>query len=187
VTRVRRSKEASRQAILEAAERLLLQDGPEGVRVQRVAAAVGVTDAAVHYHFGNREGLMEALLRHCGRRLIADVRAASVDGHDLAAVSRALQSAYLDRGAALLAVWLKLAGWRPPGSGMFSRLAEQAAAEGGADPQEAKRLIALLNAVHFAIAISGDPLLRALDLDSSQAGQRRFLAWATGLVAERLV
>ena len=56
--RVRRSPEAARLAILEAAERRLIEGGPETVRVQHIAADLGVTDAAVHHHFGSREALI---------------------------------------------------------------------------------------------------------------------------------
>ena len=65
--RIRRTPEASKAAILAAAERRLIREGPEGVRVQRIAADLGMTDAAVHYHFGSREALVEALLRSEGR------------------------------------------------------------------------------------------------------------------------
>ena len=71
--RRRRSAPEARQAILRAAEKRLVEGGPEAVRVQLVAADVGVTDAAVHHHFGSREGLLEALLRFSGRRLRDEV------------------------------------------------------------------------------------------------------------------
>ena len=75
VTRARRSKADARQQILDAALELLLAEGPDAVRVQRVASRVGVTDAAVHYHFGNHAGLMKELLRHSARKLVADINA----------------------------------------------------------------------------------------------------------------
>lgn len=46
--RVRRTVEASRQAILETAERHLAAEGPNGVKVQRFATELGMTDAAIH-------------------------------------------------------------------------------------------------------------------------------------------
>lgn len=68
-TRVRRTVDEARRLILEAAERRLAAGGAEAVRVQSVAADVGVTDAAVHYHFGSRQGLLDAVVRSAGRRL----------------------------------------------------------------------------------------------------------------------
>ena len=57
-TRQRRTPQAAKFAILDAAERRLHDEGPEGVRIQRIAADLGITDAAIHYHFGTREALI---------------------------------------------------------------------------------------------------------------------------------
>jgi hypothetical protein len=68
---------------------------------------------------------------------------------------------------------------------MLSGLAARAAGP-GLDAEEAKRLIALLNAAHVATAMLGEALLSAAGLPADEAGQQRFLDWATELVAERL-
>lgn len=197
--RVRRSKEDARQAIVDAAYNILLKNGLDAVRVQRVAVVVGVTDAAVHYHFGNHAGLIEALLRHCGRKLVADLGEASAPpgrALDLRAVSRAMKRAYVDRGAGRLIMWLKLAGWRPRGSGMLLALVTSvhaqrvAAAQAKGSPvpslEDTKFLVTLLNAVHVAQAILGDALLKAVDADGDDAGQQRFLDWATAWIADHV-
>jgi AcrR family transcriptional regulator len=197
--RIRRSKADARRAILDVAHAIFLADGLEAVRVQRVAAAVGVTDAAVHYHFGSHAGLIEALLRHCGRKLVAEISAASAAPEralDLKAVSRAMQHAYVDQGGGRMAVWLKLAGWRPRGSGMLSSLVTsvhaervaQAKASGAAAPslEDTKFLVTLLNAVHLAQAVLGDALLTAVDADGDEAGQQRFLNWATRWIVDHM-
>ena len=108
VTRQRRTPQAAKFAILDAAERRLHDEGPEGVRIQRIAADLGITDAAVHYHFGTREALMDALLRRIGRRLVDDIEATieswAPDQIDVAALSRLLQQAYANERAARLAL-----------------------------------------------------------------------------------
>lgn len=48
--------------LLDAAERLFAESGLEGISLRRVAGAAGVNSAAVHYHFGSREALVEAVL-----------------------------------------------------------------------------------------------------------------------------
>lgn len=187
--RTRRTREASKQAILDAAEALMLAEGPAAVRVQRVAAVVGITDAAVHYHFGSREGLLEALLRHCGRRLVRDIAETGAAGPelDLPAVSRAMTATYVDGGAARMMMWLALSGWRPQGSGMFGGLVERAAARRPEAPvDEARYLVALLNAAHVSQAILGEAMLRAVGADWDEAGQQAFLDWVTRLVEEQL-
>ena len=57
--RVRRTAEDARAAILDAAERRLGATGPGGIRLQEVAADVGVSHSTVLHHFGSREGLVE--------------------------------------------------------------------------------------------------------------------------------
>ncbi|MGH7960445.1 MAG: helix-turn-helix domain-containing protein, partial [Candidatus Binatia bacterium] len=62
--RRRRTAEEARRLILEAAEKRLITGGPEAIRLQDIAAEVGMAHAVISHHFGNREGLMEALTRH---------------------------------------------------------------------------------------------------------------------------
>src|SRR5260370_1498223 len=102
--RIRRSPEASKLAILEAAERRLIKDGPDGVRVQRIAADLGMTDAALHYHFGNREALVKALMRFSAKRLVEDIGGAletwDVDRLDLHQLGALFRKRYAERGVA---------------------------------------------------------------------------------------
>jgi len=51
----------NRAAIMAAAERLLGEDGPEHVSIERVAQAAGVGKGTVFHRFGSRAGLMRAL------------------------------------------------------------------------------------------------------------------------------
>src|SRR6266852_5299720 len=123
--RIRRSPEASKLAILEAAERRLIKDGPDGVRVQRIAADLGMTDAALHYHFGNREALVKALMRFSAKRLVEDIGDAletwDVDRLDLHQLGALFRKSYAERGVARLVLSV-LAGRRPRGAGMLRRL-----------------------------------------------------------------
>ncbi len=48
--------------LLDTAERLFAESGLEGISLRGVAAAAGVNSAAVHYHFGSRDALVEAVL-----------------------------------------------------------------------------------------------------------------------------
>ena len=199
-TRQRRTPQAAKFAILEAAERRLHDDGPEGVRVQRIAADLGITDAAVHYHFGTREALMDALLRRIGRRLVDDIEATiegwAPDQIDVAALSRLFQRAYADERAARLAHWLSLSGWQPKGSGMLSSLVERvhrarteaARKAGRARPRKSdtQYAIALLSAAHMHAAMSGDALLASVAEDTTGLDQRHFLAFSVKLIARYL-
>lgn len=53
-----------REQILQAALELVLEQGHASVTVQMVAARVGITDAAVFYHFRTKEHLFVELLRY---------------------------------------------------------------------------------------------------------------------------
>ena len=55
--------EQTRARILETAERLFAERGFESTSVRSLTKAADVNLAAVHYHFGSKEGLIEALLR----------------------------------------------------------------------------------------------------------------------------
>ncbi len=60
--RKRRDAEAARGAILDAAERRLVEGGPSGMRLQEVAAEAGVSHPTILHHFGSREGLVKAVI-----------------------------------------------------------------------------------------------------------------------------
>ncbi|MGE6756704.1 TetR/AcrR family transcriptional regulator [Corallococcus interemptor] len=62
--RKRRTPEEAREAILQAAEPLLVEQGPDRVGLQAVAKAAGVSHALVTHYFGTYEALVrEVLLR----------------------------------------------------------------------------------------------------------------------------
>jgi AcrR family transcriptional regulator len=52
----------TKQQILDAAERLFAEHGIAATSLRSVMAAAGVNPAAVHYHFGGRDELVEAVL-----------------------------------------------------------------------------------------------------------------------------
>jgi AcrR family transcriptional regulator len=55
----------TRELILNAAERLYAERGLDGVSLREITEAAGQrNNAAVHYHFGGRDGLVRALFDH---------------------------------------------------------------------------------------------------------------------------
>src|SRR4051812_32579591 len=71
--RRRRDAEDARAAILDAAERRLVLAGPAGIRLQEVAADVGVSHPTVLHHFGSREALVAAVIHRALERIHAEV------------------------------------------------------------------------------------------------------------------
>ncbi len=59
--RLRRTADEAKRLILDAAEKLMSSQGPGGLRLQDVGAAVGLTHPVILHHFGSRDGLMRAL------------------------------------------------------------------------------------------------------------------------------
>ncbi|WP_225830247.1 TetR/AcrR family transcriptional regulator [Streptomyces sp. NK08204] len=62
----------NRARLLEAASRLIAEHGVAGVTMEAVAAAAHVGKGTVFRRFGDRTGLLTALLDHSARRLQAD-------------------------------------------------------------------------------------------------------------------
>jgi AcrR family transcriptional regulator len=112
--RVRRSPEAARDNILAAAEAILIEAGPQNLKLAEVARAAGVANASVLHHFGSIDGLQTALMTRMIEQLVARVMAISeqtIDPGAMAGASTAaLFDAFEERGVARLAAWLELTG-----------------------------------------------------------------------------
>jgi AcrR family transcriptional regulator len=58
-------RDATRIALIEAAESLFAEAGVEGVSTRQIGAAIGSSNTnVVAYHFGNKEALLQAVCRH---------------------------------------------------------------------------------------------------------------------------
>ncbi|MFD4636716.1 TetR/AcrR family transcriptional regulator [Lentzea sp. NPDC058436] len=57
-----------RTQMLEAAVRVIAQDGVRGLRVEKLAAQAGVSTALIYYHFKDRAGILRAALEHVNHR-----------------------------------------------------------------------------------------------------------------------
>ncbi|PZM50707.1 hypothetical protein DKP91_18155 [Enterococcus faecium] len=51
------------EAVLDAAEMLFARQGHEATSMRQITALAGVNLAAVNYHFGSKEGLVQAVLK----------------------------------------------------------------------------------------------------------------------------
>lgn len=109
--RIRRSPEASRENILIAAERLLVRQGPQSLRLADVAKEAGVANATVLHHFGTIDGVQAALMEKMIAELVSGLMAMDVPDDPRAARAAAIQNlfdAFETKGAARLAAWLEL-------------------------------------------------------------------------------
>ena len=196
--RKRYTPQEAKERILAAAEEAFLKGGVDAVKVQPLAAQLGITDAAIHYHFKNREGLLEALLRRCGRRLkdrfTLDDAAAETVRSQLDRVSVTLHDAFSKEGYAKLALWLYLSGWSPRGHGMLAPLAAQLhatihgedPASGSAINDEAQFALCLLHVVTAMESTLGGAFLKSVSLKDDEATRSRYRQWVIDLLADHL-
>jgi len=83
--------DGSRERILEAAAELFSQKGYAGTGVDELAARAEIAKTAIYYHFGNKEGLVTAVLERAATAWIEGIREASSQAGDpLARLDRAL-------------------------------------------------------------------------------------------------
>ena len=116
ISRERLSPEQSRAAALEAARRLLIDQGPQAVTLKAVAAEIGKTHANLLHHFGSAAGLQSALAQLISDRVCAGIadavrksRAGEADPIEI--VDRTFD-AFGREGAGALAAWMILSGNR---------------------------------------------------------------------------
>ena len=69
-----RDRELVTQALLDAAERLLVSEGYAAISTRRLAQEAGVNHGLVHYYFGSMEELLVQVLERFTARLIARQR-----------------------------------------------------------------------------------------------------------------
>lgn len=68
------ARTAAQDALLDAAERLLVDVGYAGITTRRLAEEAGVTHGLVHYYFGSNENVLVQTLERFTARLIARQR-----------------------------------------------------------------------------------------------------------------
>src|SRR5512135_1135219 len=72
-----------REAILDTSAKLFSQQGYTGVSIRDIAQACGMTNAALYYHFKNKEDLFLAMLQRDHEKAMAALRATAHDPGDL--------------------------------------------------------------------------------------------------------
>ena len=116
INRTRLSPAASRDAALEAARTLLIEQGPQAVTLKAVAAAIGRTHANLLHHFGSAAGLQQALAASLAGRITARigeaVRMARAGEADPRLIVDLTFDAFGAEGGGALASWAILTGNR---------------------------------------------------------------------------
>lgn len=183
--RVRRSPEEARRLILETAQALITRTGPEGLRLQDIAAEAGISHSLILHHFGNRAGLVRALTQQTTAelrdRLLAAMAQPESSPEEL--LDRVFDS--FAGGLAQRLAWLAVMDPEGEAEEMRHEVADTlhqrrlAAAPGLAIPREDTQwLVHLVAVAAFGEALYGERLRRG----TGEAGARRFRAWFAALI-----
>jgi TetR/AcrR family transcriptional regulator, repressor for neighboring sulfatase len=195
--RIRRTAEDARRQILDAAELRLAQSGPAGIRLQDVAADLGISHPVILHHFGSREGLIRALtdraVAELKDKLLVAIESSDVDTEDiLGEVFNAFRGGLAQRLA-----WLAITGTEegPEQHDMVTldivrTIQEQrvkAAPPGKViDEQDTKSIVYLVTAAAFGDAIFGAQLRRRAGLDADAAANAAFQRWLAQLLQSHM-
>lgn len=197
----KRSAAETRRAMLDAALKRLEASGPGALRLQDVAADVGVSHPAVLHHFGSREGLVQAVIERGLVSLQDDLVRAFTDMGNLppngAALFERVFETLADNGHARLIAWLQLSGYDPFDSPAvrenWKRILEathalRPAVRGRKKPSyEDTQFTVVLSALAlFGQAIGGRGTFAAAGLPASKDHQKKFRAWLAELLARHL-
>ncbi|MGZ4129220.1 MAG: TetR/AcrR family transcriptional regulator [Actinomycetota bacterium] len=181
----------TRTRILEAARRVLGEEGPEGFTTRRVASLAGVSHGMVHYHFEDKRALLLALLVHARRDWIEPLEEL-VDGPgtgpqrmraviawmaepqttDVMRVHQSLFVFALQDKALRQRLAAEFARWREPFVTLFERIAE----ETGTDGVDAR-------ALGETFAAAADALVQEQSIDPTVPTERMLTATFERLVS----
>lgn len=173
IKRTRLSPDASRNAALEAARTLLIEEGPQAVTLKAVATRIGRTHANLLHHFGSAAGLQHALAASLAERITARigeaVRQARAGEADPRVIVDLTFDAFGAEGGGALASWAILSGERAvldPIVAAIHRLVDQLGPHEGR-PVHAITLSLVLTAL--GDALMGEAMAAALGLPRDAA------------------
>lgn len=192
--RRRLSSAQAREAILVAAERRLLESGPDGIRLQEIGADVGLSHPTVLHHFGTRDGLVTAVVARAmlslEQELLASFAQEEVDPEKaiLRSVER-LDEAMRLRGHARLLAWVALAKPDFEKHSILKELVKAIAlarrARGDDAPFEDSVFgVLLTSSAMFGVAILGAGMLSMMGVEATEPVYARFRRWLTTLFVE---
>lgn len=182
-----RSPDAARNAILDAAEKIVVDVGPAGLRISAVAQAAGMAHPNIIHHFGSRDGLLDALAERVGtlatERITAAIKIAleTPESQRIAAMTRVLDSAYQgDQGK--VAVWMHLSGAKSALKPNMQRIVDAShqlrrSMEGEVSYQNTSRLVMLVTLALVGEVVSGDAIKESLGFGIDNNNRAHFRQW----------
>ncbi|HEY7794745.1 MAG TPA: TetR/AcrR family transcriptional regulator [Gaiellaceae bacterium] len=110
------ARSAAEEALLDAAERLLVEVGYAGITTRKLADAAGVNNGLVHYYFGSNESLLVRALERFTEGLIDRQRALYASDEPFIEKWRTAMRYLLDEDRTYEKIWLELQAlaWNDP-------------------------------------------------------------------------
>ncbi len=102
------ARSAAEEALLNAAERLLVELGHAGITTRGIAEAAGVNHGLVHYYFGSNENLLVRALERFTERLIARQRELYASDEPFVEKWRTAMRYLVSEDATYEKIWLEL-------------------------------------------------------------------------------
>jgi AcrR family transcriptional regulator len=195
IRRQRRTPEEARRLILETAQQLIARTGPEGLRLQEIAAAAGISHPLILHHFGSREGLVRALTKQAvielRDKLIAAIGSTE---YSLEQQLDRVFDAFRD-GLAQRLAWLATVDpqgqhasaemvMRDIADGLHARRLAMVPSSAAIDRADTESLVHLIAAAAFGDAIFGAQLRRSAGLTHTDEAEHRFRLWFAALIRE---
>ena len=189
--RRRRSAPEARERILEAARKRLIEVGPDRLRLQELAADLGIAHPTILHHFGNRENLVDAVLERAIRRIEEELlevfRASDPTENETEVLPRVIE-AFAERGHARLLAWLILS--EPQGKPIgteptLDRIARAIQDQGGGDEsglEEIRYRVILAALALFGEAVAGPTRRRSAGLGEEEREREKFRGWLVKVV-----
>jgi AcrR family transcriptional regulator len=115
---------AAEEALLDAAERLLVDVGYAGITTRRLAEEAGVNHGLVHYYFGSNETLLVRALERFTERLIARQRDLYAADEPFVEKWRTAMRYLVSEDATYEKIWLELQALAWNNAGLRARLAQ---------------------------------------------------------------
>ncbi|NND82255.1 MAG: TetR/AcrR family transcriptional regulator [Gammaproteobacteria bacterium] len=181
------SPEAARDAILDAAQKMVVEVGPAGLRISAVAKAAGMAHPNIIHHFGSREGLIHALAERTGERATERIAAAitealsASDEDCVAAMTRVLDTAYQGEEG-IVAVWLHFSGAETELHANMRRIVElshqlRERLHADVDYSNTNRLVMLVTLALVGEVVSGAAIKEALGFGNGDSERAHFRQW----------
>ena len=181
--RKRRSAEEAKSMILEAAQNLLLEKGPEALKIAHIAKKAQISHPLILHHFGSAEGvlfaLQEAIARDIRTQLLDTMRSIPLNQ----GISQALTALSSPKQARLMA-WLIVRGrspFPPAEEKGLIKIQHVLHEKTGRSKEELNNMILLILFAMYGEAMFGKDLRERLGVEHTSQTQQMFQQWLLSL------